>query len=223
MGGHNSKITSDESELHANGLKVKFNFNDPSSMRVAAWVLESSKYNLDHSTDVSPDEFQGQVAGNPQQRVNPGQQETAGCLTTFLNQFRKIEFAHSNNKLEAFPSSVFSHRHLTTLDLHSNYIKLIPERIIVLHCLVRLNLHDNMLPTVPPQIGALTRLQVLTLHRNRIASLPASIGNLRSLVVFHVFDNLLVSIPEALVSLKSLEDFRGMESSALLIITFAMM
>jgi Leucine-rich repeat (LRR) protein len=185
----------------------KFNFNDPNSMRVAAWVLDSSAYVQTHKME-APDEFQGSISNREEMRRGPKGKQIS-CFDSFMNNFRELEYIQTKKNLESFPLKILRLRHLTVLDLHSNFVRVIPSSIRDLQNLVNLQLHDNMITDLPLELGALTKLQVLTLHSNQVTALPPNIGNLGDLLILQIQDTLLTCLPQTISLLNCLQDFRG--------------
>ena len=208
MGAEKSKVAALDA-ARANGQR--FNFNDPSSMRVAAWVLESSSYVHRLNIEDYPQRQDTNEKATMAEEIS-SHEYAPSCSDVFINLFRKLDHIQINQNLETFPCVVLNYKYLKLLDMHSNFIRSIPCDIRHLSNLEKLHLHDNMLTELPLEIGALTKLRVLTVDTNQIVSLPANIGNLECLLTLQVQDNLLTVLPQSLYLLRSLQDFRGRPS-----------
>jgi len=93
-------------------------------------------------------------------------------------------------------------RSLTSLNLASNHLNLLPDSLCKLGQLRVLNLLRNKLVALPPRVGQLSSLETLLISSNRLESLPYSFGNLSSLGRVEVNANKLTYLPESLGRLR---------------------
>jgi len=95
---------------------------------------------------------------------------------------------------------------LRHVDLGSNSIRAISERVVNLHNLKELLLNDNRLVAVPVSLMQCASLSVLDLHGNQITQLPSvEPWSLASLITFNVSNNKISVLPKHLSDVISLE------------------
>ena len=109
------------------------------------------------------------------------------------------------NKLDTFPSQIFSFPNLQELDLSRNKIREIPRRIAELQNLEKLNLTDNKIDELPAELGLLIHLKEFRAARNYIEKIPPEMGKLEQLEVLDIWDNEITTFPDELRNLKSLK------------------
>lgn len=83
---------------------------------------------------------------------------------------------------------------LGVLQLGTNALSEVDERVGAFAALTRLELHANQLTHLPASLGALTRLTTLTLAHNRLTELPAAVLRLDTLTSLDVSHNALESL-----------------------------
>lgn len=97
---------------------------------------------------------------------------------------------------------------LTSLDLHTNRLRALPEWLRRLEDLRTLHLGHNALEELPGWLGGLHRLTALNLSDNRLTALPAQLSRLTALTTLNLGANRLAAVPDwisALAGLESLE------------------
>ncbi|XP_018577027.1 leucine-rich repeat-containing protein 40 isoform X2 [Anoplophora glabripennis] len=94
---------------------------------------------------------------------------------------------------------------LTNLDLSSNVLTNIPEKISMFQDLTVLNLQDNNLTTLPPELGNLTKLTKLSINHNKINNLPKEFYKLTELKNLSISDNCLDNVSKDIADLVMLE------------------
>ena len=131
----------------------------------------------------------------------------------------------------AFPYSVFSLPHLTSLHLDNNYLgrkkhplpqvldasvsvkppspkasffELLASHLTLLNTLT---LSNNHIHSFPQPLCTLTHLSFLVLNKNFIPSLPPEIGNLTALETLSLSHNDITSLPAEMEKLKKLKSF----------------
>lgn len=137
---------------------------------------------------------------------------------SFQKQEKKVGVDHeqvldlSGMSLETLPvviSPSINIALVTTLDLSSNFLQIIPESLTArLRNVVVLDVHSNELKSLPNSIGCLTKLKVLNVSGNHLQSLPRTIENCRSLEELNANFNMLIRLPDTigfeLINLKKL-------------------
>ncbi|KAM0729669.1 Leucine-rich repeat-containing protein 40 [Formica fusca] len=78
---------------------------------------------------------------------------------------------------------------LKVLDLSSNSLTVIDDKIRFLTELSNLNLHNNLLEELPPVIGSLQKLKVLNLSDNKLENLPPQFYMLEELCELYIKSN----------------------------------
>ncbi|XP_050303394.1 leucine-rich repeat-containing protein 40-like [Anthonomus grandis grandis] len=98
------------------------------------------------------------------------------------------------------------HKPLTSLDLSSNVITEIPNKICMYgDGLTYLNLQDNCLKNLPQDITYLKDLTKLILNRNKLTELPKDIYKMGELRLLSFNHNCIEQLPNSLVDLVMLE------------------
>ena len=83
---------------------------------------------------------------------------------------------------------------ISSIDLSSNQIEVLPAEMSNLMALKKLDLHDNCLNSLPHEIGQLQNLNRIDMSRNRLDKpLPDTFGSLRALALLNVNNNKLPS------------------------------
>jgi leucine-rich repeat protein SHOC2 len=122
-----------------------------------------------------------------------------------LKQLRELYLGM--NRFQTIPEPVFYlSTSLAALELPSNELTEIPERISLLVNLVRLDICSNNLTSLPEELGCLTSLVYLRARANKIESIPTSLGKLHNLSTMDLRQNELEVFPgEALSQSGTLE------------------
>jgi Leucine-rich repeat (LRR) protein len=94
---------------------------------------------------------------------------------------------------------------VTTLDLSSLGLEILPPEIGSLSKLKTLELSNNGLQSLPDTIGNLSKLKELNLYGNQLQSLPDTIGNLSKLEELYLYENQLQSLPDTIENLSKLQ------------------
>ncbi|KAG0380012.1 hypothetical protein BGX24_010611 [Mortierella sp. AD032] len=111
----------------------------------------------------------------------------------------------SVNSIQALPSVLCeSWISLLNLDLHTNDLKTLPDKLGSLKTLRRLNVAINKIEEIPPSIGQLQLLEWLNLNDNKLITLPSSMDQMQKLVKMGIVQNKLQTLPEALARLSVL-------------------
>jgi small GTP-binding protein len=110
-----------------------------------------------------------------------------------------------SNQLSAIPERLSELESLTYLNLNSNNLAVLPVSIGRLKSLRVLNLNNNQLLSLPDTIVQLTALQELSTANNKISALPDSMKRLSSLKELYLLNNQLSSLPDTISEIKSLE------------------
>jgi len=118
-----------------------------------------------------------------------------------------LTFKLRDNLVEVLPESFYegctSLRHV---DLGSNSMQTISERVVNLYNLKELLLNDNRLIAVPSSLMQCASLSVLDLHGNQITQLPAmEQWSLSSLITLDISNNQISALPKHLSEVISLE------------------
>nr|CAD7455508.1 unnamed protein product [Timema tahoe] len=152
------------------------------------------------------------LASQPVQDKSPLSLLTVNCLFQVpgkvwsLNQLDEAEVRMLETDLDAEDEDKWwSHLPLSSLDLSSNALKVIPANIKHLDTLAVLNLQDNSLDSLPREIGALSKLTRLHLGRNKLRSLPSQFYQLRDLRQLVLSHNQLEELGEDLGDLVMME------------------
>jgi Leucine-rich repeat (LRR) protein len=90
---------------------------------------------------------------------------------------------------------------LQTLDLSSNELTEVPDRIGQLPCIEKLFLHENHLTRLPNELGNLKKLTELNIDENKIQNLPPTVGGCEKLEVLNANQNRLVDLPKGIYDL----------------------
>ena len=143
------------------------------------------EYDKDGSGSISFDELQDFLAINSLSEVRDG--------TIFINALDL-----SNIGLRKYSIALEGPSMITSLLLHDNKLKTLPDNLFVLDALSTLDLDNNEISEFPLPLGILTTLKRLSLRYNQIHSIPAwlftsPIAN--SLEEFFLENNDLTSIP----------------------------
>jgi len=96
-------------------------------------------------------------------------------------------------KLTAIPSSVFTMKNLTYLDLADNDISTIPPEIGQLTNLKWLYLNQNEITSIPDAINQLKNLQFFTIQYDKVALLPNDLSGMANMQLLIVQGNPLPS------------------------------
>ena len=106
------------------------------------------------------------------------------------------------NRFQAIPEPVFYlSTSLAALELPSNELAEVPDKISLLVNLVRLDVCSNNLTTLPEEIGCLTNLVYLRARANKIESVPTSLGKLNNLSTLDLRQNELETFPGEALSM----------------------
>jgi Leucine-rich repeat (LRR) protein len=108
--------------------------------------------------------------------------------------------------LEILPPEIGSLSKLKTLELSNNGLQSLPDTIGNLSKLEELYLYENQLQSLPDTIENLSKLQGLLLNNNQLQSLPDTIGDLSKLKVLELKDNQLQSLPDTIEKLSALQE-----------------
>lgn len=101
------------------------------------------------------------------------------------------------NRFPQIPEPVFYlASSLCALEIGSNGLVEIPEKISTLVNLTRLDVTSNSLTALPAELGALSNLMYLRARANKIESVPAEIGSLMNLVQIDLRQNELQELPD---------------------------
>ena len=115
----------------------------------------------------------------------------------------------SNYGLEKIPEQLFKNKILvstiTSLDLSSNTISNISEKILRFTSLTAINLSRNKFNVFPEILCSITTLTNLRIDNNFINHIPESIGNLTNLKILNISKNNIHSLPEQLSQLQMIE------------------
>ncbi len=128
---------------------------------------------------------------------------------THLEAIRSVSTLDlSSLELKLLPPEIGDLIGLTELKLSDNEIRALPFAIGKLRFLSKLELQDNWLSSLPPSIGDLSSLTVLDLSFNYLTAIPETIGSLGNrLEIFHLSDNQLQTLPPSIERLSSLTQF----------------
>lgn len=95
---------------------------------------------------------------------------------------------------------------ITTLDLSSLNLVLLPSEIAKLTRLEVLKLSGNNLKSLPDVLKDLTKLKTLNLSDNKFVILPEVLEECKELTVLNLANNRLIELPKEISALKNLED-----------------
>ncbi|XP_029430448.1 leucine-rich repeat-containing protein 28 isoform X2 [Rhinatrema bivittatum] len=98
-------------------------------------------------------------------------------------------YLHSNN-IVVIPEEIGDLKELQTLDLSTNCLITLPERLHLCHSLQYLTVDRNHLWGVPRQLCQLPNLNELSMAGNRLAFLPLDLGRSRELQYVYVDNNI---------------------------------
>ena len=115
----------------------------------------------------------------------------------------------SNYGLDKFPEQLIKSKILlntiTTLDLSSNVIASLPDKIVRLTSLTSINLSRNKFITFPEILCSMIQIKHIRVDNNQINHIPDSICNLVKLSKFNISHNNIRALPEQLSKLSYLE------------------
>ena len=151
MGAEKSKVAALDA-ARANGQR--FNFNDPSSMRVAAWVLESSSYVHRLNIEDYPQRQDTNEKATMAEEIS-SHEYAPSCSDVFLNLFRKLDHI----QITELPLEIGALTKLRVLTVDTNQIVSLPANIGNLECLLTLQVQDNLLTVLPQSLYLLRSLQ----------------------------------------------------------------
>ncbi|XP_033750666.1 uncharacterized protein LOC117334925 [Pecten maximus] len=150
-----------------------------------------------------------------------------GRYSKFITSFHL-----GGNQLTALPPELFQEMsQLKVLDLHANYIDVLPDTLGLCKCLEelilegnnlfdlpstldgcqelkRLNISSNRMEVLPPIITKLYNLTHLHARGLMLTSLPDNIGNLSKLIVLNLNENCLTKLPKLPRSFSMLHNLR---------------
>ena len=119
---------------------------------------------------------------------------------TLIGNFPNVERLRiTQSKLDKLPTAVSDMRHLTTLNLSSNQVRLDAqsvEKLAALTLLEHLNLSDNPLETTP-DLSAMANLKTLDLNKTGINQWPKGLLGKPGLSSVDLRSNQLRAVPEA--------------------------
>jgi Leucine-rich repeat (LRR) protein len=110
-----------------------------------------------------------------------------------------------SNQLVILPIQIVELKNLTELYLSGNQLTSLPAQIGELKNLISLYLGGNQLTSLPAQIAALKNLARLDLSNNQLTTLPAQIGELKKLTALYLDGNRLTALPPQIRELRKLE------------------
>lgn len=111
----------------------------------------------------------------------------------------------SGNKLECIPTELSKLENLWYLDLGSNGISEVPEKIPLPKNLENLNLRSNKFSDFPIGIVQMEKLKELELQNNQICDITCNIENMKSLRHLNISNNKFKCIPKKLSKLQNLK------------------
>lgn len=107
------------------------------------------------------------------------------------------ELSLSMNRFTIIPEPVFYlSTSLATLELPSNELTEISEKIALLVNLTRLDISSNHITTLPDEIGSLTNLVYLRARANKIATVTPLLGQLTNLITLDLRQNEIEELDE---------------------------
>ncbi|KAJ8674117.1 hypothetical protein QAD02_005379 [Eretmocerus hayati] len=112
----------------------------------------------------------------------------------------QIDLRNSDNQ-----NKWWEYEPLKSLDLSSNSLTRISEKVKYLGDLVNLDLHDNLLGSLPEEIGSLSKLRKLNLASNKLRILPKSFASLQELRCLDLKNNIMKELSPAICDLVMLE------------------
>ena len=129
-----------------------------------------------------------------------------------LRQWEKEKGAvisFSNMGLEKLSEQIIKHKAcygiVTELDLSSNRLSVIPEKIVRFTALKSINLSRNKFMVFPEVLCTMTTLRTIKIDHNFLNYIPSSIGSLKHLSRFNFSHNNISSLPEELGRLQFLD------------------
>lgn len=118
-----------------------------------------------------------------------------------------LTFKVRDNLIEVLPDSFYEEcTSLRHVDLGSNSMQTISDRVVNLYNLKELLLNDNRLVAVPASLMQCASLSVLDLHGNQITQLPVvEPWSLASLITLDISKNQIIALPNQLSEVITLE------------------
>ncbi|KAF9356477.1 hypothetical protein BGX26_005210 [Mortierella sp. AD094] len=124
-------------------------------------------------------------------------------LPVEMKECRNLEhLLLSVNSIQGLPSQLCeAWTSLLNLDIHTNDLKDLPDKLGCMKSLRRLNLAINKIVDIPDSIGQLHLLEWLNLNDNKLVTLPATMDQMQKLVKMGIVQNKLQTLPAAIARL----------------------
>ena len=124
-------------------------------------------------------------------------------LSSFRNTITLV--CIQNNCFREIPACLYEFKHLEHLNMHGNYLSVVPEDFQAFHNLQRLYLGDNDLISLPDIFDHFPLLEKASFKMNKLTRLPPSFARLEKLENLDISDNSIVILPQPILNLKSLK------------------
>ena len=125
-----------------------------------------------------------------------------GTYISKLKSLETLKIINNNNKLPLITNDITKIKTLKSLDLAFENIPAlyktgseIPKVIFKLTQLTSLNLQSHNISVIPADISNLKNIEKLGLHNNNITQLPNELSNLNSLIGIDITNNKLTTLP----------------------------
>ena len=147
------------------------------------------------------------IVNSKESKITTKEFDKQAALLIIKGKSKKIKAVLLTNQgLEKYPRELWQFSNLRELWLSDNQFQIIDKASFSkMKKLTSLNLSSNKLVMVPESIGALKKLEMLSFKGNKLTSLPAAIGNLKKLKHLYLENNPLTALPPEIGKLKSLE------------------
>ncbi len=114
----------------------------------------------------------------------------------------------STNNIMVIEDRIQELTELEYLNLSNNQIEYLPNEINELKALVSLHLDSNTLFELPDELCELENLQILTINDTLLNNLPKQIGKLKSLKKLEIKSKFICEIPDSIGELKNLQELK---------------
>ena len=108
------------------------------------------------------------------------------------------------NKLENISEDIGRLKHLESLYVESDQLKLLPNQVVSLSRLRHLEVIGGQMTELPADLGRLSALRTIIFQRTQLQELPASFGELNRLEVAEMDNNQFRKLPDDLSGLTNL-------------------
>ena len=124
-------------------------------------------------------------------------------LSSFRNTITLV--CIQNNCFREIPACLYKFTQLEHLNMHGNYLSVVPEDFQAFHNLKRLYLGDNDLISLPDIFDDISLLEKASFKMNKLTRLPPSFAHLEKLENLDISDNSIIILPQPILKLKSLK------------------